>query len=240
MFKAKVLQFVQRLNPRQESSLVSVPTLIATTKTPATEPTPKDENGQPVIRHYNEARRIDRAVNELLGLLRGVLADGVLTPQEVLEIGKWLLRNREAAEIWPVNVVANAVAAFLTQGGPTRQDCVALQQLFVAVTGPEADLEHARSTKLPLTNPAPAITFPGRVFLFTGRFEFGSRDACETEVNRRGGTCVKSISKKVDYAVIGNLGGLSKESKKPKPHGDPQWFPLWWLTAIDGDAPGRK
>ena len=31
------------------------------------------------------------------------------------------------------------------------------------------------------------------------------------------------------------LAGL-KDSKKPKPQGDPQWFPLWWLTPTEDAA----
>ena len=43
---------------------------------------PLDSQSQPLNRRYNAARLSDRAIDELIGLSRGVIADGVVTQEE--------------------------------------------------------------------------------------------------------------------------------------------------------------
>ncbi len=56
--------------------------------------------------------------------------------------------------------------------------------------------------------PQPSVMFEGRVFLFTGRFEFGTRERCEQTVLDRGGLIpeVKEVSHVIDYLVVGAKG----------------------------------
>lgn len=60
----------------------------------------------------------------------------------------------------------------------------------------------------PFDRPQPNVEFNRRVFMFTGRFEFGSRSACQCAVIERGGAAPsqKTVSKDVDYLVIGYEG----------------------------------
>lgn len=60
----------------------------------------------------------------------------------------------------------------------------------------------------PFDDPAPSIEFRGRSFMFTGKFEFGSRGACQNAVTERGGSAPsqKSVSREIDYLVIGSGG----------------------------------
>ena len=54
-----------------------------------------DPHGQPINRHYNAARLSDRAIDELVGLSRGLVADCVVS-QEVAEfLARWLARRIE-------------------------------------------------------------------------------------------------------------------------------------------------
>jgi len=46
----------------------------------------RDPNGQPLMHGFNSERRIDRAVQELLGLVRGVTLDGVVTDTEIVAL----------------------------------------------------------------------------------------------------------------------------------------------------------
>jgi hypothetical protein len=165
-----------------------------------------DEHGQPVIRGYNESRRIDRAVNEMIGLSRGIIANGSVTPAAAIELAKWLLRNQEAATTWPVSVVVNEVGPILGTRQITKQDCDRLYSLFLRITGPDAGLYENAATRLPLTDPAPDVVFAGRVFVFTGRFCYGSRRVCRAAVVERGGTWEEYITRETTYVVIGAIG----------------------------------
>lgn len=146
-----------------------------------------DEHGQPVARGYNESRRIDRAINEMIGLLRGIIANGSVTPAAFAELAKWLLRNEEAATTWPVSTVVEEVGQIAGTGHVTEQDCGRLYSLFLRILGPDAGLYENAATGLPLTTPAPFVIFVGRVFVFTGKFRYGARQLCRDAVVERGG-----------------------------------------------------
>ncbi len=67
------------------------------------------------------------------------------------------------------------------------------------------------SSGAPFDDPAPQIEFEGRSFMFTGKFSFGSRNACQSAVTNRGGIAPsqKSVTREIDYLVIGTEGSNS-------------------------------
>jgi hypothetical protein len=56
----------------------------------------------------------------------------------------------------------------------------------------------------PFEDPLPKVIIPGTAFCFTAKFQFGSREKCETAVISRGGTATDNITNKTDILVIGN------------------------------------
>lgn len=58
----------------------------------------------------------------------------------------------------------------------------------------------------PFDRPQPDVDFSGKTFLFTGRFEFGSRKVCRAAVEERGGNFLDDVSSEVDFLVVGNKG----------------------------------
>ena len=63
----------------------------------------------------------------------------------------------------------------------------------------------------PFDDPAPGILIEGRTFMFTGKFDFGDRSACQAAVMARGGLApdTKTITTEIDYLVIGTSGSKS-------------------------------
>jgi len=60
----------------------------------------------------------------------------------------------------------------------------------------------------PFDDPEPELIFPQRKFVFTGKFHFGERDACQNAITERGGLAPsqKNISREIDFLVIGEGG----------------------------------
>jgi NAD-dependent DNA ligase len=63
----------------------------------------------------------------------------------------------------------------------------------------------------PFDAPMPYFTVAGHVFIFTGKFEIGSREACQNAIIARGGRAPdqKRVSRNVDYLVIGTMGSTA-------------------------------
>jgi NAD-dependent DNA ligase len=64
------------------------------------------------------------------------------------------------------------------------------------------------ATRAVYDEPNPVL-FDGRVSIFTGVFEFGTRERCEQAVRERGGLVIprdKEVSHLIDYLVVGSKG----------------------------------
>src|SRR5690606_18744619 len=79
-----------------------------------------------------------------------------------------------------------------------------LQKLVGNDTAEHGDINPA--TRLPLDEPAPPLRFSSTEFVFTGRFIWGTRKACESAVIERGGTAGSGVTRRTQVLVLGDLG----------------------------------
>lgn len=156
----------------------------------------------------NARLRRDRALNEMLGLVKGVIVDGEVSVAEANFLANWIRANPDAIDTWPGKAMAERLIRIFDDGiisDEERADLLYfLQQLVGANPVPAADVNAA--TKLPLDFPPPAISFAGHEFVFTGKFVWGTRSACESAISARGGTLGKSITRRTNFLVLGDLG----------------------------------
>src|SRR6184192_1705923 len=79
-------------------------------------PMSTDPHGQPLNVRFNRARRAERDLSEMLGLLKGVLADGEVTRTEAALLRDWVLQHRDATEQWPVNILKDRLERIFADG----------------------------------------------------------------------------------------------------------------------------
>ena len=94
-----------------------------------------DDHGQPLSHWYNLTLRIRRKTDEMIGLLRGIIADDVVSQREVEKLAEWLLVNQEATVVWPIDVVLERVGQILEDGvidDEEREDLRAIISEMVA------------------------------------------------------------------------------------------------------------
>jgi NAD-dependent DNA ligase len=148
----------------------------------------------------------DRLIDELIGICRGVIADGVVDEREAIFIGQWIENHRDIADRWPVNVLYARLTEMLKDGILTKQEQADLLETLTEITGEDSLIgEGDRSTTLPLNRPEPDVEFEGKIFCLTGRFVFGSNIECEETIVELGGIVDSSPGKDIDYLVIGEL-----------------------------------
>ena len=166
----------------------------------------RDAHGQPVPQ-FGAARISGRNLDELMGFVRGILADGEVSEAEARSLLRWCECNPYAVAEWPGREIAARLSRVFADGVVTADERTDLAALLQAATGgqPDAPSGAGRSTRLPLDNPVPQLAFANRTFVFTGQFVYGTRNRCEAEVIQRGGRCSSGVTKKVDFVVIGEL-----------------------------------
>ncbi len=166
-----------------------------------------DFNNQPTNLNFNAARLNDRAIDELIGLCKGVIADNVVTQSEAEFLQQWISDNRQVSDAWPANMIYKRVREMLQDGVLDSAEQKELLELLKDLTGGEHKAgSPSLSSSLPLCDPPPAISFAGETFCLTGKFVSGSRQKCEEAVTSRGGKTTKSPTKSTRYLIIGEVG----------------------------------
>ena len=167
-----------------------------------------DRDGQPLNKRLNARLRSEREVDELIGLCKGVLADGVVNQAEAEFLARWLSLNRETADRWPATVLFNRIGAMLADGQLDKDEERELLALLIEVTGGDASRldAHSLSTGLPINDPVPEVVIPDKQFCFTGKFLSGPRAFCCAEIEKRSGVVTDGIGVDLDFLVVGLVG----------------------------------
>lgn len=169
-----------------------------------------DEHGQPVTRTFNAARLNDRMIDELIGLCRGVLFDGAVSELEANALLRWMDSNREISHQWPANVLYQRISRMMTDGELDLEEQHELIETLMELTGapaPQASVKSG-STALPLCAPLPRVTFPAKLFCFTGKFVSGTRAQVQKAVIALGADVKDSPTNATNYLVIGSVGSI--------------------------------
>lgn len=156
------------------------------------------------------ARRLDRTTDELVGICRGLLADGHVSQQEAEFLKGWVERNAEFIGEYPFDRIYAVLADILNDGVIDTDESGDLHDTLIRFVGGEAfDPDSGAAsvaTSLPLCVPEPAIIYPERTFLVTGTFSYGNRREVHAVIESHGGKVAGNVSRKVNYLVIGDLG----------------------------------
>lgn len=152
---------------------------------------------------YGNDRIASRQIDELIGLARGLLADGCINQAEVEFLQKWLAAT---SGVWDQPLIATLyrrVNEILVDDHLDGDEARELFDTLRAFVSNDIELgEVLKATTLPLCQPAPSIEFAGSNFCFTGTFSYGQRKQCEAAVIERGGDA-GSLTKSTDFLVIG-------------------------------------
>ena len=167
-----------------------------------------DPDGQPLNLAFNRARRTERDISEMLGLVKGLLCDGLVTDDEARLLRDWSQKHVDAHDYWAIGTINQRLQQVFADGRIDEVERADLADLLTSLVGGEAGMIAGddASTALPLDQPPPTIVWGSSVFVLTGRFAFGPRRDCERQVENLGGRCETSITKRTNYVVIGTFG----------------------------------
>jgi NAD-dependent DNA ligase len=155
---------------------------------------------------YNQVggpRISSRQIDELIGLARGIAADGTINQAEAEFLQKWLAANADISDQPVIHTLYRRVNDVLADGMLDADEAGDLLGTLNAFSNRDFELgEVLKATSLPLCSPPPTVAFSGLKYCFTGTFNFGGRRECEAAVTDRGGTA-GSLTQKTNVLVIG-------------------------------------
>ncbi|WP_294312678.1 BRCT domain-containing protein [uncultured Sphingomonas sp.] len=148
-------------------------------------------------------RITSRQIDELVGLARGIAADGVINQGEVEFLQKWLAANIAISDQPMIRRLYDRVNTIMADEIADAEECRDLLGTLNDFSNRDFELgEVLKATTLPLCDPAPVLRFDGRRYCFTGTFNYGGRRDCEDAIVARGGSA-GSLTQKTDVLVIG-------------------------------------
>src|SRR3990167_5673414 len=167
-----------------------------------------DPHGQPYNVQFNRARRTERDLSEMLGLAKGMLADGIINDEEARYLQQWAKGHPDAIDKWPISLIFSRLQQFFADGRIDKTERIELKELLAHLIGGTASILLGTdfATTLPLDIPPPLICWVGEVYVFTGRFAYGTRADCEREVVEHGGAVQRNVTRQTTFLVVGTFG----------------------------------
>ena len=152
-----------------------------------------------------ETAIIVKSLNSLMGIVSGLVSDGELNDKEILFLKTWCDENRHIASEYPANIIFRRIHEVLVDGVVTDEERKHLVNELTILCGNDfantgsALPEHIEG----IFDDDPTVIFPENEFVFTGKFLYGTRTACEAAVVKRGATVKDYITQDTNYLVIG-------------------------------------
>lgn len=159
----------------------------------------------PRLLRLHAERLVRRDIDQLLAVCEFSLQDGLIDQAEAENILLWLQNHSSSLDTWPASVLYDRLRSMLADGRLDEDEEGELLGLVMSIAKPQTEARREPAT-LPVDSPQPVIEIPNRSFCFTGVFDFGSRSDCHAALEARGGIPAKSITKSLNYLVIGNVG----------------------------------
>lgn len=157
-----------------------------------------------IFSRFNRKQIDDRKIDALIGLSKGIVADGIVNQQEAEMLQNWLVQSRQATSNPIIENLLEKVDSILEDGVLDDEESSELMSVLQQIGGENSEIgELAKTSKLPVDDPMPSIIFKNSTFLFTGTCAFGSRKQCQDVIERLGGKNAKSVTKSLNYLVLG-------------------------------------
>ena len=157
-----------------------------------------------IFTRFNRNRIQDRQIDTLIGLGKGLLADGKVNQDEAEFLLSWLIQNKQYSNNPIIENLLEKVSIMLEDGALDAEESRELKNILQFISGEKSEIgELAKTASLPINNPLPTIWFKDSLFLFTGICVFGTRKQCQEATKSLGGINAKSVTRSLNYLVLG-------------------------------------
>jgi NAD-dependent DNA ligase len=155
---------------------------------------------------------ITTGLQQLHGLLGGVVADGIISEAELRGVQDWMKDYEELRRRWPYDEIESLIISVLADGRIDEKEhriLIAFFAQFVEVLDDKTLCKPyilTESTLKGVCATCPDINFQDSRFCLTGASSRYTRDVFADKIKKLGGAVVGSVSGRLNYLVIGGDG----------------------------------
>lgn len=167
----------------------------------------------------NKLTDTNMRLQQLYELLCDIMADNIVTSEEVYILKDWIDNNDDLFKDYPYNIIVPAVNRVLADGVITNDESNELRQIFQQIINPKFGLRRGET-----------LDIAEKSFVLTGQFTSYNADDFADILVRNGGILMKSVSSKTDYLIVGsdpdprwhsgNFGTKIKKAMELRTNGD--------------------
>jgi len=150
---------------------------------------------------------VENTINELIGILKGISADGKITKEEFNHLENWIKENEHISEEWIVGQIIDKIKEIKEDGVVSKEELDNLLPVIKSLSGQsftETGLADGGVSEVFSTD-IECFTHDGKTICFTGAFVNGNRTSIENVAKEYGATTVGNVTKKVDALIIGTF-----------------------------------
>ncbi|HEX8516991.1 MAG TPA: BRCT domain-containing protein [Bacteroidia bacterium] len=149
----------------------------------------------------------------LQGLCHGILADGVMSEKEVIDLNTWLEENEHLNTYYPYDEIRSLLLTILADHKVDENEKLVLKAFinqFVSIK--DKDIRSQLKSELvdvkimALCTSEPQVTFEGKTFCITGVLKRGNRADLQRELIKLGAIPTDNLIKTTDYLIVGDNG----------------------------------
>lgn len=156
-----------------------------------------------IFTKFNRNNIQDRQVDTLIGISKGLTADGSISQSEAEFLMAWLIQNKNSDNPIIINLLEK-IGSILEDGILDGGEALEIFHILQSISGDASEIgELAKSSSLPINNPLPALSFKEKSFLFTGTCAFGTRSQCQEAIESLGGVNASGVTKSLHYLILG-------------------------------------
>lgn len=149
--------------------------------------------------------KTNRAIEHLMGLITGLVADGQLNDLEIKMLSTWVASHPEVTNEYPGSIIALKVKEVLEDGIITEDERFHLLNMLLQLASTDfssTGSATAEVLKLPIDDSV-SPDFTRTTVCFSGDFVYGTRACCFKLAEKVGSKCTDSLTRKVNVLVIG-------------------------------------
>lgn len=163
--------------------------------------------------HYYDL--VTSSLQFLSGLIHGILADGIISDDEIHTLKKWIVANDYLTGCYPFDEIESLISSILADGKITNDE----RNMLTAFLSNFIDLSSSYNLSEPKLEAlkeqysiggicaiCQEIDFDGNMFCFTGQSVKAKRQEIADIIKAHGGNFNNNVTNKTRYLIVGNDG----------------------------------
>lgn len=138
-----------------------------------------------------------KSLQTLMGIIDGIICDGVLSDEEIYYLEKWTNNNRALVGNYPFDIITEAISNILEDKIITEDEREWFFKILSEFSNPVENHSEKNQDTLSLNN---------KNIVLTGDFNAGDRCIIKNRLEALGANVKEAVSGKTDYVIVGSKG----------------------------------